>query len=190
MPALSLPLLQRCPGMSRPFRRRVLRVLVAVVVGWGGGVKAAEEEECRALRLQREAMARAAMEREIALARVYRQRLCPDLAALAERANAVEGVYRPIDFGAWSRCREQAERQLERSQPVRFRNARGFTFHTSEGAALARQAEEVRRRREAKGCPGPQSKAAMATGPAASTTTVSRSLGSFSRRDTTTGWSP
>lgn len=182
-----------CPGPIRfgfPLGRQGLSVLVALVVGWGVGAQAADEGECRALRQQRDALATAAMEHELALARRFRERLCPDLAARAEGANAVDGIYGSIDFGAWSRCRVEAERRLEQSHRVRYRSSQGFTYYTPEGAALARQADELRGRREAKGCSGPQSKAAMATGPTASTTAVSRSLGSFSRRVTDTGWSP
>lgn len=124
---------------------------------------------------------------EVALARTIQQRLCPDLAARAAGANALDGVYTPIDFGAWSRCRVEAERRLEQNHPVRCRNSQNFTFYTAAGASLARQADDVRRLWSAKGCPGAQSKAAMATGPAASTTAVSRSRGSFSRRVTVTG---
>jgi hypothetical protein len=170
--------------------RSGLLLLLAVIAGWSLGGQAVEEEECLALRVQRDALASTAVEQEVALARTFQERLCPDLAARAAGANALEGVYKPIDFGAWRRCRVEAERQLEQSHPVRFRNSRGFTFYTEKGASLARQADQVQRRREARGCPGTQSKAAMATGPAASTTAVSRSRGSFSRRVTVTGWSP
>jgi hypothetical protein len=184
------PLLPGPIRESHPSGRRGLSVLVALVVGWGVGAQAADEGECRALRQQRDALATAAMEQELALARLFREHLCPDLAVRAEGANALDGIYRSIDFGAWSRCRVEAERRLEQSHRLRYRNSQGFTYYTPEGAALARLADELRRRREAKGCSGPQSKAAMATGPTASTTAVSRSLGSFSKRVTDTGWSP
>lgn len=114
-----------------------------VLTALSGGARAADGgEECRWRRQQRDALASAAMEQEIALARTLRGRLCPDLAARAEGANAKDGQYAPIDYGAWSRCRLQAERQLEASRPVRYRNSQGFTFYTSEGATLARQADE------------------------------------------------
>lgn len=184
-PALPPPI-----RVSHPIGRRGLILLVALVVGWSLGGQAAAEEDCRALRLRRDALASAAMEQEIALARTFRERLCPDLAERAEGANALEGDDRPLDFGAWSRCRVEAERQLEQSHRVRYRNSQGFTFYTPRGAALARQADGVSRRRETMGCVGAQSKAAMGVGPAASTTAVSRSLGSFSSRVTDTGWSP
>lgn len=114
----------------------------ALLAALSGGARAAEGGECRWRRQQRDALASAAMEQEIALARTLRGRLCPDLAARAEEANAKDGRYGPIDYGAWSRCRLQAERQLEASRPVHYRNSQGFTFYTSEGAILARQADE------------------------------------------------
>jgi hypothetical protein len=184
------PLVSRPVGVSPPGWRHGPILLLAVILGSSVRALAAEQEECHALRLQRDALASAAMEQEVALARTIQQRLCPDLAARAAGANALDGIYRPIDFGAWSRCRVDAERRLEQIHSVRYRNAQGFTFYTAEGASLARQADAVRKLRESKGCPGPQSKAAMGTGPAASTTAVSRSRESFSRRVTVTGWSP
>jgi hypothetical protein len=103
--------------------------------------RAVDGEECRWLRQQRDGLATAAMEQEIALARTLRGRLCPNLAARAEVANARDGQFSPIDYSAWSRCRVEAERQLEASRPVRYRNSQGFTFYTESGARLARQAD-------------------------------------------------
>ena len=104
--------------------------------------RAADGGECRWLRQQRDGLATAAMEQEIALARALRGRLCPNLAARAEVANARDGQFSPIDYSAWSRCRVEAERQLEASRPLRYRNSQGFTFYTEPGARLARQADE------------------------------------------------
>lgn len=83
------------------------------------------------------------MEKELALVRQLRAGICPDLAARAEGANARDDQYTPIDYAAWSRCRQRAERQLVASQRVWFRNKQGFMFYTPEGAALAQQADEV-----------------------------------------------
>lgn len=113
--------------------------LLAIV---GGVARAADGEECRWLRQQRDGLATAAMEQEIALARTFRGRLCPNLAARAEVANARDGLFSPIDYTAWSRCRLEAERQLEANRPIRYRNSQGFTFYTESGASLARQADE------------------------------------------------
>jgi hypothetical protein len=126
---------------------------MALMVGLGPGAWAADGEDCRALRQQRDALAAAAMEQEMALARWFRERLCPRLSAQAEQANARDGVYAPMDYGAWSRCRLEAERQLERSHPVRYRNLQGFTYYTQQGANLARQADDLTRQRQAMACP-------------------------------------
>ncbi|MEB3304680.1 MAG: hypothetical protein VKL58_00530 [Cyanobacteriota bacterium] len=162
LPASGDPLSAPSPLASavRPVRRgpaegrHGLLLLLALIVGSSVRALAADNEECRVLRLQREALGTAAMEQEVALARTAQQHLCPDLAARAAGANALDGIYKPIDFGAWIRCRVEAERRLEQSHPVRYRNSQNFTFYTAEGASLARQADDLRRRWDAKGCPG------------------------------------
>jgi hypothetical protein len=133
--------------------RQALPVLLALVAGFSGVARAEDGADCRWLRLQRDALASAAMEQELALARLFRARLCPKLSSLAEGANARDGAYAPIDFAAWSRCRQEAEWRLEASHPVRYRNSKGFTFYTAEGASLARQADEIWTRRRARNCP-------------------------------------
>jgi hypothetical protein len=110
--------------------------------------------DCQALRQQRDQRARAAMQAEIALLQRVRQRLCPREEALATAANAgaeqppqegpqEEPPEQPLDYGAYIRCREQAETELRRSRPVLHRNQRGFTFYTAEGARLAAEADGV-----------------------------------------------
>jgi hypothetical protein len=94
------------------------------------------------------------MEQELALSRWFRGRICPNLSAQAEQANARDGVYSPMDYAAWSRCRLEAERMLEASQPVRYRNLQGFIFYTPQGASLARDADKLARQRQAGICPG------------------------------------
>jgi len=134
--------------------RQALSLLLSLVVGFSPVAWADDDgAECRWLREQRDALASAAMEQELALARTMRGRLCPDLAARAEGANARDGAYAPLDFAAWSRCRQEAEKRLEASHPVRYRNSQGFTFYTAEGASLARQADELAKRRLALKCP-------------------------------------
>ncbi len=139
----------------RALKRRALGapLLILLLLLPPGRAWAADEEACRRLRQQRDALAAAAIEQEIALARWFRMRLCPRLSAQAEQANAKDGVYSPMDYAAWSRCRLEAERRLENTRPVRFRNLQGFTFYTPEGATLARQADELARQRRAKACP-------------------------------------
>jgi hypothetical protein len=133
--------------------RQTLAVVLALMAGWNAVARADDGEKCRWLRAQRDALASAAMEQELALARTLRGRLCPKLASLAEGANARDGLYSTIDYAAWSRCRLLAERRLEASHPIRYRNSQRFTFYTLEGASLARQADELLHRRQAEACP-------------------------------------
>ena len=117
-------------------------IVLAVVLSCGGMAGAATGEECWQLRQERDGVATASMEQELALARAIRKRLCPELSARAEVANARDGRFTPIDYGALGRCRLEAERQLEAGHPVLYRNSQGFTFYTAAGAALARQADQ------------------------------------------------
>jgi len=57
-----------------------------------------------------------------------------------------------MDYAAWSACRLKAERALEASQPVLYHNRHRFAFYTLQGAALARQADDLERQRQAGGC--------------------------------------
>ncbi|MFN7678965.1 MAG: hypothetical protein ACK5QW_10300 [Cyanobacteriota bacterium] len=118
---LALPLLLACHGLAR----------------------AADLQTCRQLRERRNAITTAALEREMALVRATRFDLCPTLAERAELANARNLRFAPIDDGAWSRCRLQAEQRLASCHPVLYRNWMGFPFYTPEGAGLAGQADGV-----------------------------------------------
>lgn len=95
------------------------------------------------------------MEEEIALVRTFRDRICPHLAAQAEGANARDQNYALIDFAAWNRCRREAERQLESSTTLLYRNRQRFTFYTVHGASLARKADLLSAEMEAKKCQFP-----------------------------------
>jgi hypothetical protein len=116
--------------------------------------------DCEDLQQQRDALARASLQAEIALLQSVRQRLCPREEALAATSNATadaeadqaaqaepeasqsdQPLDQPLDFDAYIRCREQAEAELQRSRPVLHRNQRGFTFYTEEGARLATLAD-------------------------------------------------
>lgn len=122
------------------------------VVGWNGWSHAADLQGCRELRQQRDSLAFRAMEQELALLRSVRGRLCPRLAQTAEGANARDGRFIPIDYAAWNQCRLQAERQLEATHPIRYRNKQGFTFFTSAGAKLAAQADQITGQWKGQGC--------------------------------------
>jgi hypothetical protein len=139
----------RCPW-------RLSWVLVGCAAGlWGvlnGFSQAADLEACRKLRQQRDLMASQAMEQEIALVRAYRIRLCPQLATLAEGANARDQEYGSLDYAAWNRCRREAEQQLEATTHQLYRNRQRFTFYTADGAALARQADQLSEDLHAQGC--------------------------------------
>jgi hypothetical protein len=113
--------------------------------------------DCRPLREQRDQLAGAAMQAEIALLRGIRQRICPSQEAIAVEANALAASQAggaPLDYTAYIRCREQAEAQLQRSRPVLYRNRRGFTYYTQTGADLAREADGLQERLE-RACPSP-----------------------------------
>lgn len=120
--------------------------------------------ECRSLRARRDQIASEAMQAEIALVIATRRRLCPQQEALAERANANanpqpdastnanaarQGGLEEFDYSAYLECRRRAELQLRRSRPVLYTNQRGFSFYTSSGARLARQADALQPRLDA-----------------------------------------
>jgi len=102
--------------------------------------------DCLTLKGQRDQLARRAMTAEITLLHAFRQRLCPSDEERATQSNALASgttAREPFNYEAYIRCREQAETQLRRSRPVLYRNGRGFTFYTSEGSRLAREADGV-----------------------------------------------
>jgi len=115
-----------------------LAALMAPAVGFAadGGLA------CRTLKEQRDALAGAAMRAEIALARRYRQQRCPELNSRAELAHANEPALAPLNYEALLQCRQAAEWQLERENPVLYRNRLGFTFYSAAGSASARQADQ------------------------------------------------
>lgn len=103
--------------------------------------------DCGQLQDQRDQLARRAMAAEVALVHAQRQTLCPQLEALAtadgktNESNA--GLPGQLDYGAYIRCREQAETQLMATHPVLYKNSSGFPFLTPDGARLARQADAL-----------------------------------------------
>lgn len=130
-------------------------------------------EECRGLRARRNQLAADAMQVEIALVLATRRRLCPQLEAVAEQANANAihhdidtnraedraGADRPdpsapsgqgtevappdFDYLAYLQCRRRAEELLRRSRAILYTNLRGFTFYTLAGARRARDADAI-----------------------------------------------
>lgn len=131
-------------------------VLVGCAAGlWvllNGLSQAADLEACRELRQQRDLVASQAMEQEITFVRTFRVRLCPQLATLAERANARDQEYGSMDYAAWNRCRREAEQKLEATTRLLYRNRQRFTFYTADGAALARKADQLSEDLHAQGC--------------------------------------
>ncbi|MFZ9849924.1 MAG: hypothetical protein ACO3FA_06120 [Vulcanococcus sp.] len=107
---------------------------------------------CQPLQEQRQALAREAMQAEIALAGRYRQQLCPELHRRAELANANSQVFAPINYAALLECRQAAERQLEQENPLLYRNRAGFTFYSAAGHAAARLADQQLERLQRQGC--------------------------------------
>ena len=103
--------------------------------------------DCGQLQEQRDQLARRAMAAEVVLVHAQRQKVCPRLEALAtadEKTNE-SSAESPgqLDYGAYIRCREQAEMQLTATRPVLYRNSAGFPFLTTDGARLARQADAL-----------------------------------------------
>ncbi|MEY4353634.1 MAG: hypothetical protein RLZZ609_1875 [Cyanobacteriota bacterium] len=125
---------------------------LVLLLGLGGRAHAADVQACRELRQRREALASRAMEQELALVRTIRGRLCPRLALQAEGANARDGRFTTINYAAWNRCRLEAERKLEATHPIRYRNRQRFTFFTVAGADLAAQADQLMAQWQAQGC--------------------------------------
>ena len=137
--------------MAQRMYTSVRRVLVLpLAVGWGLPGWALD---CSPLQEQRDQVARRAMAAEVALVHAERQKLCPQLEALAtaepNATDASAALSAPLDYGAYIRCREQAETQLLQSRPVLYRNTSGFPFLTPEGARLARQADALLRELQA-----------------------------------------
>lgn len=102
---------------------------------------------CLQLHEQRDQLARRAMAAEVALVHAERQRLCPQLEALAtadrKATDSTGDASAELDYGAYIRCREQAEMQLTATRPVLYRNSSGFPLLTPDGARLARQADAL-----------------------------------------------
>ena len=132
------------PGITEslktpPWRdsRGMEAVLAAVLissVSVAGWMAPAAAVDCRVMKEQRDLLAREAFEAEVAVLRRLRLQICPR----QETADQSE-----LDYGAYVRCRHQAEAQLERTRPVLYRNSLGFTYYTPAGARLARQADAL-----------------------------------------------
>ncbi|MEB3168586.1 MAG: hypothetical protein VKK97_07605 [Synechococcaceae cyanobacterium] len=108
-------------------------------------------DDCQALQVQRDQLARQSVQAEVALLHRVRQRLCPVQEALAtEAVSPASGqTSEPqLDYAAYIHCREQAEQDVQRSRPMLYRNLRGFTFYTGEGARLAEQADQLQRQQQ------------------------------------------
>ena len=119
-------------------------VMFPLAVGFGAPSWAVD---CQQLQEQRDQLARRAMAAEVALVHSERQKLCPQLEALAtadgKTTESTAGASAELDYGAYIRCREQAELQLTATRPVLYRNSSGFPFLTPDGARLARQADAL-----------------------------------------------
>lgn len=119
-------------------------------VGAVGGVsgrsagEAGPDAPCEALRSALEQALRQALAAETALLSRTRREICPDLEALAEAP--------ALDFGALRACRQEAERQVQSRWPLLYTDQARFRYFTPAGAALAREADALRRRRAAAGC--------------------------------------
>lgn len=110
---------------------------------WSGSTFAAEQNQCRTLKDERDSLASQAMAAEIALGKKYREKICPSLAKQAEQANANGRSSQFINYEALLDCRKKAETRLERENKVLYRNRLGFTFYTSKGAKFAKEADQL-----------------------------------------------
>jgi hypothetical protein len=101
--------------------------------------------DCWSLQEQRDRLAGQAMAAEVALVHSQRERLCPQLEALATADGSARdpnaGSPTQLNYGAYIRCREQAEVELLQSRPVLYKNRSGFPYLTAEGARLAGQVD-------------------------------------------------
>lgn len=111
---------------------QLLPVLAAALLAaplWAG-------QDCLGSRERRDQLARQAMQAEIALLHAVRQRLCPRQEATANASAEI-----PFDYGAYIRCRAQAEDQLLHTRPVLYRNHLQFPYYTHDGARWAKEAD-------------------------------------------------
>ncbi|MFM7264778.1 MAG: hypothetical protein ACKOZW_04130 [Cyanobium sp.] len=70
----------------------------------------------------------------------------PPQEATATGANALArepSPETPFDYGAYIRCREQAEARLLRTRPVLYRNRLHFPYYTLAGARWAQEADAL-----------------------------------------------
>jgi hypothetical protein len=93
-----------------------------------------------------------ALHHEVVLVKAERQRLCPALSREADREQASGDPAQAIDYTALIDCRHRAEAALKAHRPVLHRNREGFAFYTTDGAALARDADALLQAMEAR-CP-------------------------------------
>jgi hypothetical protein len=146
-------------GRSLMSQRMYTSIRLALVVPLALGIATPGwSADCKQLEGQRDQLARRAMAAEVALVHAQRQELCPQLEARAstigEAIKEAAGFPAQLDYGAYIRCREQAETQLRASRPVLYTNHSGFPFLTPDGASLARRADALLKARQA-GCSAP-----------------------------------
>lgn len=149
---------QRLAAMGRSLmaQRMCTSIRLALVVRLALGIATPGwSADCKQLEEQRDQLARRAMTAEVALVHAQRQKLCPQLearaTAIGEATEQPTGLPAQLDYGAYIRCREQAEKQLRAIRPVLYTNHSGFPFLTPDGARLARQADALIKARQA-GC--------------------------------------
>lgn len=104
---------------------------------------AARALDCQALNDQRDQLVRRAMKDEVVVLHELRLKLCPQQEASATAEDSASD--NKLDFGAYIRCRQQAEVQLQNTKPVLYTNPSGFRWFTPQGARLAREADALLR---------------------------------------------
>lgn len=122
--------------------------LLAWLLGAQAIAASKSSEHCLRLQEQRDQWARQAWREEVKLVHQLRQNLCPQLEALANQGADVATKHQSelnrLDYGAYARCRRQAELELKASQPVLYSNNKGVPFFTTSGAEAASRADALR----------------------------------------------
>ncbi|QBE68690.1 hypothetical protein SynWH8101_1102 [Synechococcus sp. WH 8101] len=108
-------------------------------------------DHCLRLQEQRDHRARQAWREEVKLVHQRRLQLCPQLESLAYQGTETtakdqsQSELNRLDYGAYARCRRQAEVDLKASKPVLYINNQNVPFFTVSGAEAARKADALRK---------------------------------------------
>lgn len=125
------------------FRMRHPLICVTAAVAASLVASARAGSACDVLLQDHDALLRRAHQAEVLLVQAQRRQLCPRLERLAAQPQTTaepQASVQSLDYGAYSQCRQHAERALAQQRPALYRNAQGLPYYTPDGAQLARQA--------------------------------------------------